>query len=307
MRINRFLIAAALATVLSGPAFAAEPMKVVASFSILGDLAAEVGGDHVQVTTLVGPDGDAHTFEPSPANARALSEAKVLVENGLGLEHWMERLVSASGFKGETIVASKGVKARDWEGDAEEAAELSHDDHGHALDPHAWQDPKNGVIYVKNIVAGFSAADPANKAAYEANGKKLEDELVAIDQNLKAAFAKVPASHRRIVTSHDAFGYLGAAYDIQFIAPEGISTEADVSAADVAKIVRQIKDEKIQAMFVENISDPRLIDQIARETGVKVGGELFSDALSPPEGPAPTYIKMFESNEAQLLAAIGGS
>ncbi|MCX5495244.1 metal ABC transporter substrate-binding protein [Kaistia dalseonensis] len=307
MTASRILMAAVLAAGLASPAFAADKLKVVASFSVLGDLAQEVGGDHVQVVTLVGPNGDAHMFEPSPTDAKALGSAAVLVENGLGLEHWLERLVSVSGFKGETVVATKGVKPRVWTGDADEAAELAHDASGKALDPHAWQDPKNGILYVKNIVAGLSTADPANAADYAKNGAALEAQLAVIDKRLAAEFGKLPEARRRIVTSHDAFGYFGAAYDVKFIAPEGLSTESDVSAAAIAKIIRQIKDEKITALFVENISDPRLLDQIARETGVKVGGELFSDALSPADGPAPTYVKMFENNEGQLLSAISGS
>ncbi|SHF12686.1 zinc/manganese transport system substrate-binding protein [Kaistia soli DSM 19436] len=307
MRITKVLLAAALAAGLSSSAFAADKLKVLASFSVLGDLAAEVGGDHVDVTTLVGPNGDAHTFEPSPQNAKALGEAAVLVENGLGLEHWMQRLVAASSFKGETVIASKGVTPRLWQGDADEAEELEKNTDGKAIDPHAWQDPRNGILYVNNIVAGFSAADPPHASDYRRNGDALNEQLTTIHDRLAAEFGKLPEARRRIVTSHDAFGYFGAAYDIQFIAPEGLSTEADVSAADVAKIIRQVKNENIQAIFVENITDPRLISQIARESGVKVGGELFSDALSPVDGPAPTYVKMFLNNESQLLTAMSGS
>lgn len=307
MRTSSLIVAAALAALVASPALAADKLKVVASFSIVGDLAAEVGGDHVEVTTLVGPNGDAHAFEPSPANAKALGEAAVLVENGLGLESWMKRLTTAANFNGKTVVASEGVKPRLWQGDPEEVAELAKDKSGRAIDPHAWQDPENGIRYIENIVAGFSAADPAHAADYAANGKALAKQVSEIDARLKSEFAKLPAEKRRIVTSHDAFGYFGAAFDIQFIAPEGLSTESDVSAADIAKIIRQIKEEHITAIFVENVSDPRLLDQIARETGVKIGGELFSDALSPADGPAPTYVKMFENNEGQLLSAMSGS
>ena len=307
MRISRLLLAATLAAGLSSPVFAADKLKVVASFSVLGDLAAEVGGDHVEVVTLVGPNGDAHTFEPSPQDAKRLGEAAVLVENGLGLEHFLKRLVTASNFKGETVIASKGVTPRLWQGDADEAEELEKTADGKAIDPHAWQDPRNGILYVGNIVAGFSAADPAHAADYKQNGDKLIAELTAIDKRFAAEFGALPEASRRIVTSHDAFGYLGAAYGISFIAPEGLSTESDVSAAEIAKIVKQVKDENIRAIFIENITDPRLIQQIARESGVTVGGELFSDALSPPDGPAATYVTMFENNEKQLLAAISGS
>lgn len=325
MKSSPWLIAAALALSVALPAQAAEKLKVVASFSILGDIVSEVGGDHVEVRTLVGPDGDAHTFEPSPSDAKALGAAAVLVENGMGLEGWIGRLVTVSGFKGERVEASKGIQPLAWKGgeeghDAHEGhdhAEKDHADegheghdhdahagHSHDVDPHAWQDPKNGIVYVNNIVAGLSAADPAHAADYKARGETLSAELAAVDARLKAEFAAVPEARRKIVTSHDAFGYFANAYGIQFVAPEGVSTESEASAADVAKIIRQIKAENITALFAENITDPRLLNQIARETGVKVGGALYSDALSPPDGPAPTYLRMFENNGAALLAAM---
>ncbi|BCP54706.1 metal ABC transporter substrate-binding protein [Kaistia sp. 32K] len=320
MKSSVWLIAAALALSTALPAQAADKIKVVATFSVLGDLASEIGGDHVEVRTLVGPNGDAHTFEPSPADAKAMGSAAVLVENGLGLEGWLSRLIKVSGFKGEAVIATTGVKPIAWtgaeeEGEAQDAgadkAEAGHDHDGHAegghshsLDPHAWQNPLNGVIYVENIVAGLTAADPDHAAEYKAKGDKLAAELKAVDARLKEEFAAVPEARRKIVTSHDAFGYFAAAYGIQFIAPEGVSTESEASAADVAKIIRQIKAEKITALFAENITDPRLLNQIARETGVKIGGSLFSDALSPPDGPAPTYLKMFANNSEKLLAAM---
>lgn len=326
MKSSFWLIAAALALSTALPAQAADKLKVVATFSVLGDLATEIGGDHVEVRTLVGPNGDAHTFEPSPADAKAMGGAAVLVENGLGLEGWLARLIKVSGFKGETVIATEGVKPIAWTGAEEEEghdhdkpdakAEAGHDHdghdhaahegHSHSVDPHAWQNPLNGVLYVQNIVAGLSAADPENAAEYKAKGEELATALKAIDANFKAEFAKVPADRRKVVTSHDAFGYFADAYGIQFVAPEGVSTESEASAADVAKIIRQIKAEKIQSLFAENITDPRLLNQIARETGVTIGGELFSDALSPPDGPAPTYLKMFENNGAKLLAAMKG-
>ncbi|MET4634144.1 metal ABC transporter substrate-binding protein [Kaistia defluvii] len=327
MKSSLWLIAAALALSTALPAQAADKLKVVATFSVLGDLATEIGGDHVEVRTLVGPNGDAHTFEPSPADAKAMGGAAVLVENGLGLEGWLGRLINVSGFKGEKVIATAGVKPIAWTGAEEEEghdhdkpdakAEAGHDHdghdhaahegHSHSVDPHAWQNPLNGVLYVQNIVAGLSAADPEHAAEYKAKGEELATALKAIDANFKAEFAKVPAERRKIVTSHDAFGYFADAYGIQFVAPEGVSTESEASAADVAKIIRQIKAEKITALFAENITDPRLLNQIARETGVTIGGELFSDALSPPDGPAPTYLKMFENNGAKLLAAINAN
>jgi len=320
MKSSLWLIAAALALSTALPAQAADKLKVVATFSVLGDLASEIGGDHVEVRTLVGPNGDAHTFEPSPADAKAMGGAAVLVENGLGLEGWLGRLINVSGFKGEKVIATAGVKPIAWTGAEEEGEDhdkaqaghdghdhAAHEGHSHSVDPHAWQNPLNGVLYVQNIVAGLSAADPEHAADYKAKGEELATALKAIDANFKAEFAKVPAERRKIVTSHDAFGYFADAYGIQFVAPEGVSTESEASAADVAKIIRQIKAEKITALFPENITDPRLLNQIARETGVTIGGELFSDALSPPDGPAPTYLKMFENNGAKLLAAMNAN
>jgi zinc/manganese transport system substrate-binding protein len=339
MKSGVWLIATALALSLSLPAQAAEKLKVVASFSILGDLAAEIGGEHVEVRTLVGPDGDSHTFEPSPSDAKALGGAAVLVENGLGLEGWLGRLVSVSGFKGETVVASEGVKTIAFEGGAaghdhhghehdghDHHGEDHHDHaghdhaghdhgdhdhdrhegHGHAVDPHAWQNPLNGVVYVENIVAGLSKADPHHAADYRARGDQLAAALRAIDTRFKAEFAAIPEARRKIVSSHDAFGYFADAYGIRFVAPEGVSTESEASAADVARIIRQIRADGITALFAESITDPRLLKQIARETDVTIGGALYSDALSPPDGPAPTYLKMFEHNGAALLAAMQG-
>lgn len=323
MKSSLWLIAAALALSTALPAQAADnKIKVVATFSVLGDLASEIGGDHVEVRTLVGPNGDAHTFEPSPADAKAMGGAAVLVENGLGLEGWLGRLISVSGFKGEKVIATEGVKPIAWTGAEEEGEDhdkpeaghdhdghdhAAHAGHSHSVDPHAWQNPLNGVLYVQNIVAGLTAADPEHAAEYKAKGDELASALKAVDANFKAEFAKVPAERRKIVTSHDAFGYFADAYGIQFVAPEGVSTESEASAADVAKIIRQIKAEKITSLFAENITDPRLLNQIARETGVTIGGELFSDALSPPDGPAPTYLKMFENNGAKLLAAMNAA
>lgn len=325
---HTWLIAAALAFGVALPANAAEKLKVVASFSILGDLASEIGGDHVEVRTLVGPDGDAHTFEPSPSDAKALGGAAVLVENGLGLEGWLGRLVTVSGFKGETVVASEGVRTIAFQGgdghgteEAAHGAEAGHDHdghdhsghdhaahegHSHDVDPHAWQNPLNGVLYVRNIVAGLSKADPEHAAEYKARGDQLAAALEAVDARFNAEFAAIPEARRKIVTSHDAFGYFADAYGIQFAAPEGVSTESEASAADVAKIIRQIKAENITALFAENITDPRLLNQIARETGVTIGGALYSDALSTSDGPASTYLRMFENNGAALLSAMSG-
>jgi len=276
---------------------AADKIKAVASFSIIGDMVKRVGDERIELVTLVGPDGDAHVFEPTPADAKTLANAQILFVNGLGFEGWMDRLEKSSGFKGKVVVASEGVNPRTMtEEEYSKAEEIT--------DPHAWQSLANGKLYVANIRDGLIAADPDGKTIYEANAAKYLDEIATEDAAVKAALAKLPDDRRKIITSHDAFGYFGAAYGLKVIAPEGVSTEAEASAKDVAKIIRQIKSEKIPAVFMENITDHRLLDQIAKETGAKIGGTLYSDALSPPDGPAPTYLDMFKNNVGALTAAL---
>lgn len=303
--MNRLLVASLL-VLLAGPTFAADRLPVVASFSILGDMVGRVGGDRVAVTTLVGPDGDAHVYEPTPDDVKAVAAAKLLVVNGLGFEGWMDRLAEASGYAGPVTVASQGVTAREMaEEDEGEHAEADHADHDHhGVDPHAWQDVANAVTYVKNIAAGLDAADPAGKATYDANAAAYVAELEALDAEVRTAMAALPAERRKIITSHDAFGYFGAAYGLTLLAPEGVSTESEASAADVARIIRQIRDDAIPAIFVENIKDRRLVDQIAAETQAVVGGELYTDALSAKDGPAPTYVEMIRHNIRTLTEAL---
>jgi len=316
IRVLAFLGAAFL--LLLGPAggaSAADKVKAVASFSILGDMVRAVGGDRVEVVTLVGPDGDAHVFSPTPADAKTLAAAQIFFVNGLGFEGWMERLEKSSGFKGKAVVASTGVKPltmKEEEGHHHgEEVEHDHDEHatvGHdedkVTDPHAWQDLANARIYVANIRDGLIAADPAGKAIYEANADKYLEAIGQEEKAVKAAIATLPPERRKIITSHDAFGYFAAAYGLEIIAPEGVSTESEASAQDVAKIIRQIKEENIPAVFLENVTDHRLLDQIARETGAKIGGTLYSDALSRPDGPAPSYLDMFRHNVGALTSAL---
>jgi zinc/manganese transport system substrate-binding protein len=297
----RLCLLSALAVILSAPAVAADRLPVVASFSILGDMTARVGGDRVAVTTLVGPDGDAHVYEPTPDDVRAVAAARLLVVNGLGFEGWMDRLAGASGYTGPVVVASKGVAPREIV-EEEHADAEGHDHHG--IDPHAWQDVANAVTYVRNIAAGLDAADPVGKATYDANAAAYVAELEALDAEVRAALATLPAERRKIITSHDAFGYFGAAYGLRLSAPEGISTEAEASAADVAALIRQIRADAVPAIFVENIKDRRLIDQIAAESGAAVGGELYTDALSDKDGPAPTYVEMIRHNAKTLTEAL---
>ena len=231
------------------------------------------------------------------ADAKSLASSQILFINGLGFEGWMERLEKSSGFKGKVVIASTGVKPRtmiEEEGGKPETI----------TDPHAWQGLDNGKLYVANIRDGLIAADPDGKATYEANATKYLGEIMQEDDAVKAALATLPQDRRKIITSHDAFGYFGAAYGLEVIAPEGVSTESEASAQDVAKIIRQIKSEHIPAVFMENITDHRLLDQIARETGAKIGGELYTDALSGPDGPAATYLDMFRHNVETLSAAL---
>lgn len=307
MRMRHLFAAVAVSVLAVAPA-AAEPLKTVASFSILGDLVKQVGGDRVAVATLVGPDGDAHVFSPSPADAKTVAAAKVLFENGLGLEGWISRLVTSSGSTAPVVIASKGVTPQTMS--EEEKAGPSHG-HGEtdagpheATDPHAWQAVPNVKTYVANIRDGLIAADPAGKAIYEANATAYAQKLDALDAEIRAAWAKIPADRRRIITSHDAFGYYARAYGLEVIAPQGVSTETEASAKDVARIIRQIRAEKIPAVFVENISDKRLVERIAEETGARIGGALFSDALSPAGGPAATYLDMMRSNLKELTAVL---
>jgi zinc/manganese transport system substrate-binding protein len=287
------LVAALVAFTSSNPSIAAEKLKAVASFSILADLVKQVGGDHVDVTAIVGPDGDAHVFQPSPLDAKAVADAQLVVINGLGLEGWTARLIQSSGTKAPVVVASKGVKPLQGEGEEKGKA-----------DPHAWQSIANVKIYVANIRDGLISADPADKGDFEANAKAYLAQLDQLESEVKAAIASIPAKNRKIITTHDAFGYFARAYGMSFIAPQGVSTETEPSAKDVAKIIRQIKAQHIPAVFLENISDDRLMQQIARETGAKIGDKLYSDALSKPGAGAATYVDMMHNNIAAFTKAL---
>jgi zinc/manganese transport system substrate-binding protein len=300
----KLAITAAFAAVLTcaallSAAHAEEKVKVVASFSIVGDLVRQVGGDHVDVDLLVGPNVDMHSFQPSPADSRKLAGAKLVVINGLGLEGWADRLVKAAGYRGARLVASKGVKALAGH-EHEHGGESGHG----RYDPHAWQDVANVKIYVANIRDALIGVDPANKAAYQQNAENYRGQLDALDRDIRAAWADIPKEKRRVITTHDAFEYYGDVYDVEFLAAQGISEDAEPSARDIAKLIQQIKKEKITAIFVENISSARLMDRIAKETGAKIGGELFSDALSPPGGPAATYVDMMRYNTKTITDAL---
>jgi zinc/manganese transport system substrate-binding protein len=290
---------------------AAEPLKVVASFSIIGDLAKNVGGDRISLTTLVGPDGDAHVYEPKPTDAVAMAGADVVLVNGLHFEGFLQRLVEASASKATVVELTKGVEPLTMKEDHAHEGEQAADDeagqeHG-AIDPHAFQSIHNAQIYVKNIADAFCAADLAGCDAYKASAAAYAQKLDALDAEVKAAVASIPEDKRVIITSHDAFGYFEHEYGVDFLAPEGVSTESEASAADVARLIEQIRHDKASAIFVENITNQRLIEQIASETGLKIGGTLYSDALSGPDGPAATYIDMMRNNIGVIKVAIQGS
>ena len=332
-----------------------QPLAVVASFSIVGGMVREIGGSHIQLDTLVGRNSDAHGYEPTPQDARKLGAARLLVINGLGFESWLPRLQQASGFKGQVVEASRGVKVRAFEDDdhdhdgehdhghddkdghgqndghghkaghghdhgktsgkpasASQAAEGKHahshsHDHGHdhgPEDPHAWQSLANGAIYARNIAAALAAADPANAGDYQKRADAYIARINALDARLRQDFGAIDATRRKLVTSHDAFGYFGDAYGVTFIPVSGLSTSAEPSAGGLARLIKQVNSEKVSAVFLENISSPRLAQQIARETSAKLGGTLYSDALAAEGDPAGTYLGMFEWNARQLLDAL---
>jgi len=307
--LSRIVPAAALLVVifaLGSPA-AAAPRRVVASFSVLGDLARAVGGADVVVTTLVPPGGDAHVYQPKPGDAKTIAHADLVVVNGLGMEGWIDRLIAASGYSGRIATASEGVTPQTMT--EEENEESGHAPAGEAgggriTDPHAWQNIANGAVYVRNIADALIAVDPGHAAGYRERAAAYLAGLKELDGWVKAQIAAVAPDKRRIITSHDAFGYFGTAYGIHFLAPLGISTGADPSAADVGALIRQIRAEHIKALFIENMTDPRLVQQLAREAGAVVGGTLYSDSLSAAGGPADTYVKMFRHNVPAMVAAM---
>lgn len=317
------------------------PLKVVATFSVLGDMVSRIGGEHISLTTLVGPDGDTHVYQPVPADAKSVRNADVLVVNGLGFEGWLDRLVDAANFKGQRVVATNGIDliSYDEEGhndynekhDDDHADHKDHDDHqghddrkddahadhkedddhaGHdhhdhgEFDPHGWQSVSNAVIYADNIAAALSKADPVNASAYFENRATYVAELNALDAEVRQAFETLPNDARTIVTSHDAFQYFGREYGLTFLAPQGLGTESEASARDVAHLIRQVRKQNIKAVFVENIADSRLLEQIAAETGARIGGRLYPGALSGPDGPAATYLDMMRHNAKTLVGAL---
>ncbi|MHC8398167.1 metal ABC transporter substrate-binding protein [Pseudomonas sp. MDT1-17] len=271
---------------------AAEKLQVVTSFSILADMTHQVGGEHIQITNMVGPDADAHTYEPTPDDAKALLKAKLIIKNGLGFEPWLDRLVTSTETQAPVINATLGVIPRSLDEDGETVP-----------DPHAWHNLANAELYISNITKALIAADPTHKADYERNSQVYLKQIYALLAEAKAKLGPLPPGNRKIVTSHDAFGYLGQAYGIDFMAPQGLSTEREPSAAEVAALITQIRQAKVEAVFMENIKDARLLKQIADESGAHIGGTLYSDALAAT-GPASTFVGLFEYNLNTLYDAL---
>ncbi|MGG5817639.1 metal ABC transporter solute-binding protein, Zn/Mn family [Falsiroseomonas sp. HW251] len=286
------------------------PLRVVASFSILGNMVAEIAGPRAQLRAIAGPNTDAHAFQPRPSDAEALRYAALVVRNGLGFDAWMDRVMRSASYRGPVVTATEGIAPRSMP---------AHLHHGGAErrpsqaggprevpDPHAWQDLRLGMAYVRNFARGLAAADPAHEAAYRAAGEAYAGRLQALDGWVRAEVAAVPEARRKVVTSHDAFGYFGAAYGIRFLAPQGVSTESEPSAQQVGALIRQIRAEGITAVFLENMGNPATLERLAREAGVRVRGRLYADALSEPAGPAPSYEAMFRHNVSLLVPAMRG-
>lgn len=283
--MKHFGMMVSLVLACSSQAALAKNLNVVASFTVLADMAKQVGGEHVTVKSLVGPDGDPHSFEPSPQDSVALSKADVVIVSGLGMEGWMDRLVSASGYKGKVIVASEGISTRKMMDDGKQIT-----------DPHAWNSAENGAIYAQNITRALVAADPQDAAAINDSGSEYVTRLKLLDSWAKTRFEAIPKSKRKVLTSHDAFGYFGQEYGVTFLAPVGFSTEAEANASDVAGLIKQLKEQHIKTYFIENQTDPRLVKQIAAASDAQPGGELYPEALSAENGPASTYEMAFKHN-----------
>ena len=271
----------------------ARQIHAVASFSILADIVSHVGGGHVMVTSIVGPNEDSHVYEPKPQDAVALAKADIVITNGLGLEGWLARMDQASSIKARLVTASNGIAPLKLEEEGQQVA-----------DPHAWQSLANGLIYARNVADALCEVDAEDCDAFRKNVETYGKEIKALDDSLHTRFAQIPEGRRQVITTHDAFAYFGAAYGVRFLAAEGMSTESEPSAAGLAKLVHQIKQSQSSALFLENMSDPRLIEQIANETGVKPGGTLFADALSKPGEGGANYLEMIRHNAELLIAAM---
>lgn len=274
------------------------PIPVVASFSILGDMVQVIGGDAISVTTLVGPDSDAHGYQPTSNNLKAVSAAQIVFVNGLGFDSWIDKLANSAAYHGKIAVTTTGVTPRTMI-EAEDGAQPET-----ITDPHAWQDLRNGLVYVDNIAATLSQALPNQAAAIQQRANTYKTQIKALDADVRARISAVSANKRIVITSHDAFGYFGAAYGVKFEAPYGLSTETEPSAKAIAKLIDQMRHAGVKTVFIENMTNPKLIEQLGKDAGATLGGTLYADALSPAGGTAPTYLSMFQHNLSQLLPAM---
>lgn len=287
------LVVLTLASLFVSPLSMAKHLDVVASFSVLGDMVSQIGGDRVTVTDLVKPNGDPHEFEPAPQDSKTLAKADVVFVNGLGLEGWLTRLVSASGYQGPVVTASEGINTLTMEEDGKTET-----------DPHAWNSAANGVIYAQNIIAALVKASPEDADYFRQHGQTYIQQLTALDTYAKKTFAAIAPEKRKVLTSHDAFGYFSQAYGVTFLAPLGYSTESEASSKQVAALITQIKKENVASYFIENQTDPRLVKQIAQASGAQPGGELYPEALTDASGPAASYTAAFKHNVDTMAASM---
>lgn len=291
--MKKLPVALALSALLATPMVMAKTVEAVASFTVLADIVKNVGGEHVEVKSLVGPNGDPHSFEPTPKDSQALAHADVVFVSGLGMEGWMDRLISASGYQGQTVVASSGINTRTMEEDGKTIT-----------DPHAWNSMQNGVTYATNVMNALIAADPQDADYFRQHGGAYIQQLKQLDSWAQKAFSVIPVEKRKVLTSHDAFGYFGQRYGVKFLSPVGFSTESEASASDVAALITQLKHEKIHAYFIENQTDPRLVQQIAASGGATSGGELYPEALTARGGAADSYINAFKHNVNAMVSSM---
>ncbi|MDO4795390.1 MAG: zinc ABC transporter substrate-binding protein [Brachymonas sp.] len=299
----------------------AKPLPVVTSFSILADVAQQIGGERVAVQPLIAADTDAHSYQMTPADVRKIRSAKLLLANGLGMESApLQRAMQNS--KLPLAIVTQGIEPLPThEHDHDHDHDHAHGhDHGHAhghghhhhhhhshgpQDPHVWQDPVRMQTYARNIANALIQADPAGRAHYEQRLAAYQRELQQLHTWAEQQFAAIPPAQRKVLTAHEAFAYLGARYQITFVAPLGVSADSDASARRVARLIQQVRTQGIRAIFLENVKDARLIEQIARETGVPMQQQaLYSDALSGPQGPAPTYLQLMRHNVNALASAL---
>jgi len=296
------LATAAGARAQTAPPAPAERLAVVSTFSILGDLVGNVGGDRIAQSVLVGPDGDAHVYSPRPGDARTLAAARIVFVNGLGFEGWINRLIRSSNARATVVEATAGI-------DRIRAVRGGHGHghgHGHAhgtWDPHAWHSVTAVRRYVETIRDALGTADPAGAETYARNASAYLARLVELEAEVRALIGRIPEGDRKAVTTHDAFAYFERDFGFRFIGAQGISTDSEPTPAQIARLIRQLREQAVRVVFAENITNPRLVERIARETGARIGGRLHSDALSAADGPAATYIDLMRHNARTVAAA----